>query len=58
MEGGGVAGGDGGGGCAAKGAWAAVVRCKMGRGAVVGGRARVWGAHVSGGVDDPNVCGL
>ena len=31
----GVAGDDGGGGCAAKGAWAAVVRCKGGRGAVV-----------------------
>jgi hypothetical protein len=28
----GVAGGDGGGGCAAKGAWAAVVRCKGGVG--------------------------
>jgi hypothetical protein len=32
----GVAGDDGGGGCAAKGAWAAVVRCK---GAWGGGRA-------------------
>jgi ribosomal protein L35AE/L33A len=31
----GVAGDDGGGGCAAKVAWAAVVRCKGGRGAVV-----------------------
>ena len=30
-----VADDDGGGGCAAKGAWAAVVRCKGGRGAVV-----------------------
>jgi hypothetical protein len=28
----GVAGGDGGGGCAAKGAWAAVVHCKGGVG--------------------------
>jgi hypothetical protein len=31
----GVAGDDGGGGCAAKVAWAAVVRCKGGVGAVV-----------------------
>jgi hypothetical protein len=36
---------------------------KGGRGAVVGGEARVWGAwvwgaQVSGGVNDPNVCGL
>jgi hypothetical protein len=52
----GVASGNGG-GCAAKGAWAAVVRCKGGHG-VVGGEARVWGARVSGGVDDPDVCGL
>ena len=56
----GVAGDDGGGGCAAKVAWAAVVRCKGGRGAVVvrmeaGTRG---GARVSGGVDDPDVCGL
>ena len=48
----GVAGDDGGGGCAAKGAWAAVVRCKGGRGAVVvrmeagtraGGTGEWWG---------------
>jgi hypothetical protein len=39
----GVAGGNGG-RCAAKGAWVAVVRCKGGRGAVVGGGARVRGA--------------
>jgi hypothetical protein len=56
----GVAGDDGGGGCAAKVAWAAVVRCKGGHGAAVvrmeaGTRA---GARVSGGVDDPDVCGL
>jgi hypothetical protein len=59
MMGDGVAGGNGG-GCAAKGAWAAVVRCK---GSVCGGSAheggiRVQGARVSGGVDDPDVCGL
>jgi hypothetical protein len=46
-EGGCVAGGNGG-GCAAKGAWAAVVRME----------ARVQGAQVSGGVNDPDVCGL
>jgi hypothetical protein len=40
------------------------VRCKGGRGgaakggAVIGGGARVRGARVSGGVDDPDVCGL
>ena len=43
-----------------KGAWVAVVRCKRGWVAVVvrmeaGTRA---GARVSGGVDDPDVCGL
>jgi hypothetical protein len=54
----GVAGDNGGGGCAAKGAWAVVVRCKRGRGAVVGGGARIGGAWVSGGVNDPDVCGL
>jgi hypothetical protein len=46
----GVAGGNGGGGCAAKGAW--------GGGSAHGGRARVRGARVSGGVNDPDVCGL
>jgi hypothetical protein len=45
-----VAGGDGGGGCAAKGKW--------GGGSAHGGRARVRGARVSGGVNDPDVCGL
>jgi hypothetical protein len=42
-----VAGDDGGGGCAAKGEWAAVVRCKGGVGAVKG----AWGggsAHGGG----------
>jgi hypothetical protein len=34
------------------------VHCKGGRRAVVGGEARVQGARVSGGVDDPDVCGL
>ena len=43
-----------------KGAWVAVVRCKGGWAAVLvrleaGTRA---GARVSGGVDDPDVCGL
>jgi hypothetical protein len=46
----GVAGGNGGGGCATKGKW--------GGGGAHGGRARVRGARVSGGVNDPNVCGL
>jgi hypothetical protein len=51
-----------------KGAWVAVVRCKggmgggsalqRGRGAVVGGRARVRGARVSGGVNDLDICGV
>jgi hypothetical protein len=45
-----VAGDDGGGGCAAKGAW--------GGGSVHGGEARVRGARVSGGVNEPDVCGL
>ena len=56
----GVAGGNGG-GCAAKGGWAAVVRCKggMGGGASAhGGGHACRGARVSGGVDDPDVCGL
>jgi hypothetical protein len=34
------------------------VRCKGGRGAMVGGGARVQGARMSGGVNDPDVCGL
>jgi hypothetical protein len=46
-----VPGDDGGSGCAAKGAWAAVVHCK-------GGGMRAGGARVSGGVNDPDVCGL
>jgi hypothetical protein len=46
--GGGVAGGNGG-GCVAKGAWAAVCAWRQGTRA---------GARVSGGVDDPDVCGL
>jgi hypothetical protein len=29
-----------------------------GGGSAHGGEARVWGALVSGGVDDPNVCGF
>jgi hypothetical protein len=39
---------------------AVIVRCKGagGGGSVHGGGARVWGARVSGGVDDPDVCGL
>jgi hypothetical protein len=41
-----------------RGVGAVVVRCKGGPGAVVGGEARVRGARVSGGVDDPDVCGL
>jgi hypothetical protein len=55
----GVAGGNGG-GCAAKGVWVAVVRCKgvWGGGSAHGGDARVQGAQVSGGIDDPDVCGL
>jgi hypothetical protein len=38
----------------------AVVRCKggVGGGSAHGGRARVRGARVSGGVNDPDVCGL
>jgi hypothetical protein len=43
----GVAGGDGGGGCAAKGAWVAVVRMEAGH---------AHGAWVSGGINDPSVC--
>jgi hypothetical protein len=55
----GVAGGNDG-GCAAKGVWAVVVRCKgsVGDGSAHGGGIRVQGAQVSGGVDDPDVCGL
>jgi hypothetical protein len=45
-----LAGEDGGGGCAAPGAG--------GGGRAHGGGTRVWGARVSGGVDDPDVCGL
>jgi hypothetical protein len=30
----------------------------VGSGSVHGGRARVRGAWMSGGIDDPNVCGL
>jgi hypothetical protein len=41
-----------------RGSGAVVVRCKGGHGAVVGGGAHVQGARVSGGVDDPDVCGL
>ena len=49
-EGGPGAGDDGGGGCVAKGAWAVVlVRMEAGTRA---------GARVSGGVNDPDVCGL
>ena len=46
----GVAGGNGGGGFAAKG--------KGGGGGAHGGGAGVRGARVSGGVNDPDVCGL
>ena len=58
-EGGPVAGDDGG-GCAAKGGVGGGSALQRGRGAVVvrmeaGTRA---GARVSGGVNDPNVCGL
>jgi hypothetical protein len=42
--------GDNGGGCAAKGAWAVVVRMEA--------DTRAGGARVSGGVNDPDVCGL
>jgi hypothetical protein len=45
-----VAGNDGGSGCTSKGAWG-------GDGAHVGGHA-CGGARVSGGVNDPDVCGL
>jgi hypothetical protein len=45
----GVAGGNGG-GCAAKGVW--------GGGSAHGGGHACEGARVSGGVDDPDVCGL
>jgi hypothetical protein len=45
-----IAGGDGGGGCAAKGVW--------GGGSLHGGGARVRGAQMGGGVNDPDVCGL
>jgi hypothetical protein len=48
MGDGGVARGNGGGGCAAKGKW--------GGGGAHGGRACVRGARVSGGVNDPDVC--
>jgi hypothetical protein len=48
-RGGGVAGGNGG-GCAAKGV--------MGGGSAHGGGHACWGARVSGGVNDPDVCGL
>jgi hypothetical protein len=41
-EGGPGAGDDGGGGCAAKGTWAAVVRCKGG-GTRAGGTSEWWG---------------
>jgi hypothetical protein len=60
MEGDGVSGGNGG-GCATKRGWAAVVRCKGGVGAVVvrmEARHVCEGAWVSGGVNDPDVCGL
>jgi hypothetical protein len=63
--------GDDGGGCAAKGGvgggsalqrgrGAVVVRCKgeVGRWWCAWRRARVRGARVSGGVNDPDVCGL
>jgi hypothetical protein len=46
----GVAGGDGGGGCAAKGG--------CGDGSARGGGHVCRGAWVSGGVNDPDVCGL
>jgi hypothetical protein len=36
----------------------AVGALQRGREVVVGVGARVWGARVSGGVNDPNVCGL
>ena len=43
-----------------KGAWVVVVRCKGGVGQwqCAWRRARVRGARVSGGVNDPDVCGL
>jgi hypothetical protein len=49
-EGGAVAGDDGSGACAAKGAWVVVVRMEA--------RHACGGARVSGGVDDPDVCGI
>jgi hypothetical protein len=53
----GVAGGNGG-GCAAKGGrGVAVVRCKGGVVVRMEAGARA-GARVSGGVDDPDICGL
>jgi hypothetical protein len=61
-RGSGVAGDEGGGGCATKVAWAAVVRCKGGRWVAVvvrmEARHECGGAQVSGGVNDPDVCGL
>jgi hypothetical protein len=48
--GGGIASDDGGGGCAVKRAW--------GSGSAHGDGAHVHWEQVSGGVDDPDVCGL
>jgi hypothetical protein len=61
MEGDGVSSGNGGGCAAKRGVGAVVVRCKggMGGGASAhGGGHACGGARVSGGVDDPDVCGL
>jgi hypothetical protein len=49
-RGAGVASDDGGSGCATKGKW--------GGGGAHGGGVSVRGARVSGGVNDPDVCGL
>jgi hypothetical protein len=56
-EGGPIAGDDGG-GCAAKGGVGGGSALQRGHGAVVGGRARVRGARVSGGVNDLDICGV
>jgi hypothetical protein len=59
-RGGGVAGGNGDDGCAAKGGGAAVVRCKEGveGGGSAHGGGHTCGARLSGGVNDPDVCGI
>jgi hypothetical protein len=60
-RGAGVAGDDGGGGCAAKGVWgsgSALQRGGVVRWCCAWRRAHMQGARVSGGVNDPDICGL